>query len=731
MAASSTIDLLQEGLALHRRGAVAEAAARYAAVLRADPGNADAHYFLGMISCQQGRFAEGAEHARKSLSSDKRHVRAHVLLGRALSALARPEEALTSFERAIALAPDLAQAHSHRADLLSDLGRHAEAVESYDRALSLAPDMVEDWFNRGAALVELGRHQDALASFERAIAGKPDFAQAHLRRAKVLSDLGRLADALIAVDRLLASDPEFAEAWLGRGDILSRLKRRDEALAAFDRALALKAELAEGWLGRGNGLFNLQRYGAAAAAYDQALALKPGLNDAASFRFLSKLYICDWSNLEEEAADLVGRIRAPRGTGSVYPMLALPQSAADQLEAARRHVRDRPKFAPLFRGEASRHDRIRIAYLSADFHEHPNGYLAAGLFEQHDRSRFEVTGLSFGPALDTPLRQRLKSAFERFIDVQDRGDQEIAELVRHLEIDIAVDLMGFTLNNRFDVLARRPAPIQVNYLGYLGTTGAEFIDYVIADRIALPFDQQRFYAEKIVHLPDCFLVTDDGQEIEAWTPTREELGLPPDGFVFCSFNNSYKLGRPVFAVWMRLLAAVAGSVLWLAESNAEMVGNLRREARQLGIDPERIVFAPRLPLPRHLARQRLAGLFLDTSPYNAGATAAAALWSGVPLLTVRGDTFVGRMAASMLHAVGLPEMVTEDLAAYESLALRLATEPGLLSDIRQKLRTNLRTAPLFDTGRFRRHIEQAYITMVEIWRRGEARRSFSVEPIPQ
>lgn len=729
MAVSAITDLLEEGLALQRRGAVADAAARYTAVLRADPGNADAHYYLGVVSCQQGHFAEGAERARQALACTPGHARAHVLLGRALSALGRQDEALASFEGAIALAPDLAAAHGHRADLLSDLGRYVEAIESYDRALALAPDVAADWYNRGAALVELGRHGDALASFDRAIAARPDLADAHLRRAKLLSDFDRYGEALEAVDKALAIAPDLPEAWLGRGNVLVRLGRRAEASAAFDRALALAPDRAEAWLGRGNVLFALQRYEAAVAAYGEAVALKPDLNAAEGFRLHAKLLICDWSDLEREIVQHLTAIRENNLSSAPFTLLAISHSPADQLQCARRHVREQPEFPALWRGEVYHHDRIRLAYLSADFYEHPTGYLAARLFEQHDRSRFEVTGISFGPDRNSKMRRRLEGAFEHFIDVEDKSNQSIAELVREMEIDIAVDLMGFTKNNRLSVLARRPAPIQVNYLGYLGTLGAEFIDYVIADRIALPFDQQPYFAEKIVHLPDCFLVTDDRQEIAPHAPTRQEEGLPAEGFVFCSFNNSYKLSRQMYALWMRLLRAAPGSVLWLARANAEMAVNLRREAQQSGVDPMRIVFAAPAPLPQHLARQRLADLFLDTTPYNAGATAAAALWAGVPLLTVVGETFVGRMAASMLHALGLPELAVRNLEEYEAFAVKLGREPALVADIRRKLAAHLRTKPLFDTGRFRRNIEQAYTTMVDIHRRGESPRGFAVAQV--
>ncbi|MGB6536393.1 MAG: hypothetical protein WBF58_10580, partial [Xanthobacteraceae bacterium] len=317
-------------------------------------------------------------------------------------------------------------------------------------------------------------------------------------------------------------------------------------------------------------------------------------------------------------------------------------------------------------------------------------------------------------------------AFDRFIDMEGKSDGEIAELMRKLEIDIAVDLMGHTRNSRPGIFAQRPVPIQVSYLGYLGTMGADYIDYVIADKIVLPFDQDAYYSEKIIHLPHCFLVNDDTLAIGPHTPSRSDVGLPDEGFVFCSFNNSYKLAPAIFDLWMRLLRGVEGSVLWLVKANSEMAVNLQRAAQSCGVDPGRIVFAPHVPLAEHMARARLADLFLDTAPYNAGATAAAALWSGVPVLTLLGNTFVGRMAASMLHAVGLPELVAESLADYEAVALKIATEPEFCASLKQKLARNRETYPLFDTAGSARDIENAYVTM---WQACQDRRppaSFAV-----
>jgi predicted O-linked N-acetylglucosamine transferase (SPINDLY family) len=370
--------------------------------------------------------------------------------------------------------------------------------------------------------------------------------------------------------------------------------------------------------------------------------------------------------------------------------------------------------------------RLRIAYISADYRVHPVAALMSGLFELHDRARFEVLGISTGVDDRSEVRSRIARAFDRFIDVRYRSDEEIARLLCGLEIDIAVDLTGHTRDCRLGILASRPAPVQASYLGYPGTTGADFIDYVIADPIVLPFDQQPYYTERIVHLPDSYQVNDAKRLIAPGAPTRQACGLPEEGFVFCCFNNNYKIAEDVFEVWMRLLAANPGSVLWLFRDNADAERNLRAAARARGVDTARLVFAESLPHREHLARHRQADLFLDTLPYNAHTTASDALWVGLPLVTCTGRTFASRVAASLLHAAGLPELVTRSLADYESLAMRLAADPALLQGYAQRLEEKRHTCALFDTARFARHIEAAYTAMWEIFQRGEAPRGFSV-----
>ncbi len=718
---------LQAALALHQAGQLDKAAGLYRRILERDPDDVYALHYLGVAAASTGDFEQAKSLMARSFELQPANIPFTENYATILVQSGDHKSALQVCGRGLQTAATSIALLYVSAVALFKLKRFDESLAQFDKLLSLQPNHIAATNERGSVLAEMAKYEAALSSFQRALALQPGYADAHLNSGNLYARLHRYDAAFAAYDRALAINPALADAWLGRGNLLVQHKRYSDALGAFDRALALKPRSAPAWLGRGNALFALRQYAEAFAAYDRACAIESDCPYAEGRRLEAKMQACEWRNFAGECADLIAAVKKGVPT-SPFGFLSVPAPAADQLKCAARYIADLPQFAPLYRGEAYRHERIRVAYVSADFHEHPIGRLLAGLFERHDRSHFEVTGISIGPPSNSPLRARIAGAFEHFVDAAQNSDQKIAELIRHREIDVAVDLMGFTLGNRLAVFTRRPAPIQVNYLGYIGTMGAEFIDYVIADKIALPFDQQPFFSEKIVHLPDCFLVTDDRQEMALRMPSREEAGLPPEGFVFGSFNNSYKLTRPVFERWMRLLRAVEGSVLWLAEASPAMAANLRREAERCAIDPRRLIFAPHVPLAEHLARHRLAGLFLDTIPYNAGATAAAALWSGVPLVTVMGETFVGRMAASMLHAIGLPELAAPDLDAYEGLALKLAQDPPLLAGIRHKLHDNLRSTPLFDTDRFRRHIEQAYLAMIDRHQRGERPSGFSVEP---
>lgn len=689
-------------------------------------------YNRGVVLAQLGRHSEAMESYDKVLATQSNHVNALFSRAGTLAGLRRYEEAIADFDRLLTVAPRHAEALTNRGTVLAQLGRDADALASFDRALAIAPDHANASTNRGIVLKKMLRHDEALASFDRALVRSPDHVGAHINRGNVLLELRRAEDALVSFSRALALAPADANALTNKAFALLSLGRYQDALDGCDRALAADAGDTNAFLIRGHALAKLDRPVEAAASYERVLAIDPGNPYALGASLMAHRAACHWERLEQ----LVPAIEQSIGIGEAaippFNLLGLPLAPAVQLQCAKNFMRqvspaDSKPF-PSRRRTPS--DRVRMAYVSGDFRRHPVGYLIAELLERHDRTRFEVVGISYGMDDGSEERERLVAACDQFHDVQARDERGAASLINDLQIDIAIDLGGHSENARPGILRERPAPVQVSYLGYAGTMGADFIDYLVADKVALPSDLAPYFTEKIVHLPDCFLVNDTKKAISPVAPSRAEAGLPEQGFVFCCFNDSYKISASVFAVWMRLLAGVEGSVLWLPDMNGGAADNLRTAAVAAGVDAARIVFAPRLPsMADHLARQRLADLFVDTTDYNAYTTASDALWAGLPVLTCAGTMFPGRVAASLLHAIGLPELVTTSIGDYEALALKLARDPALLQSIRNKLEANRLTRPLFDTDRFRRHIEAAYATMLDISQRGEQPRSFSVDPI--
>jgi protein O-GlcNAc transferase len=686
--------MLARAVAAHQAGNLAQAEFLYKAVLQADKKQFDALHMLGVIEGQRGNFAAGIELLDRALRIRPKSPDALVNLGRMQGELEKYTEAAVTYEKALALDRRSPLANSNISIVLRHLKQYDEALAHCDRALVLAPDYADAWNNRGNILFDLDLFDEAMIDYGKAIALQPALARAHL----------------------------------GRGNVLVEFRRHAEAIAAFDRALAANPNLAEAWFGRGIALEMLQRHEDAFRSRDKAFVLKPDLKYAAGSRLYSKLQICDWTNLDAEVAQLSAQLREGKLSSLPFMILPLPLSARDQLQYTASYVRELRSFPQIWNDEIYSHDRIRIAYASSDLREHPVGHLTAGLFGHHDRSRFEITAISLGPEEDSPVQRRIKAGFDRFIDCRLQNDQAVADLIRNLEIDILVDLNGYTYDSRRGIFARRAAPIQVNYLGYAGTMGADYYQYIIADRTVVPQEHFDFYSEKVVWLPDTFLVTDDRAAPSDHTPARGEFGLPEAGFVFCCFNQSIKLSPAIFDVWMRLLRAVEGSVLWLRDNGAAASTNLRNEAVRRGVSDERLVFAPRVPLlADHLARQRQADLFLDTLNYNAHTTASDALFVGVPVVTRIGEAYAARVGASLDRAIGLPELVTESLEDYEALALKIANEPSLLASLKSKLARNRKDFPLFDTARFTRNLEAAYTIMHERYRRGEAPESFAAD----
>ncbi len=657
----------------------------------ADPA---ALFQQGLALHQQGRLPEAEALYKRVLEGQPAHFGALHLSGLIHYQRGAPEAAAEWIGRALAVNPASPEAHSNLGLALLDLKRPEQALAALEQSLKLRPDAPDALNNRGNALQALNRPTEALADYDRALQLRPAFVLAHGNRGNALRTLGRLDEAVTAFDRALQLAPDFDKALNNRGRTLRDLKRFDEAARSFARLLAVAPH---------------QPY-------------------AAGMLFDTRLQFCDWTDYEATSAAIVAAIERGERADAPFSFLCHATSARAQLRCAELFVAfEYPAPAPLVR-TATRHDRVRLAYLSADFHGHATAYLVAELFERHDRARFEVTGLSWGPDDRSAMRARLAGGLDRFVEVGGMSDRQVGELMRNQDIDIAIDLKGLTASNRAGIFAHRGAPLQVNYLGFPATMGASFIDYIIADREVIPPGLEGAYAEKVVRLPDSYQVNDRKRPIAERTPGRAEMGLPDRGFVFCSFNNSYKIRPVVFDAWMRLLRQVEGSVLWLLHDNAAAVGNLRRHAEARGVSADRLIFAPRAPLDAHLARHRLADLFLDTFPVNAHTTASDALWAGLPLVTLRGETFVSRVAASLLAAVGLPELICDTLADYEALALKLAATPDMLAALRAKLDANRLTAPLFDTDRFRRHIESAYLAMYERHLAGAPPAGFDIAP---
>jgi protein O-GlcNAc transferase len=557
------------------------------------------------------------------------------------------------------------------------------ALALLDHGTTVCGEFAPLWAAKGSVQQGLGDRDQALACYDRAIELKSDYVEALINSGALLREKQQHAAALDRFQRVLAINPNYESALGNAAVLLSEFKRTGEAIATLQRLLTINPNY--DW---GQGLLCYER-----------------------------LHVCDWTDFEPLRESIVEGIRSGKKTCKSLGLMALSDSASDHQQCARLFAQGRYRSVnpPLWQGERYKHSRIKIAYISPDLREHPVGHLMAGIFERHDRNRFETIAISLGIDDQSRLRKRMQDTFDHFIDARALSSKQIAQLMREMEVDIAIDLAGYTSDARTEVFGYRPAPVHVNYLGYPGTLGFQEMDYIIADKHVIPPEHQCFYDEQVIYLPDTYLPTDNSVKISERTPTRAECGLPDDAFVFCSFNHDYKISPEVFAIWMRLLKQVPGSVLWLMSRSETSQANLRQAATQQGIDPQRLVFATRVPLVEdHLARYRQADLFLDTHPYNAHTTSADALMAGLPVITRQGQSFPARVAASVLHAAGMPELVTTTVEDYEALALHLATHPTELKALRAKLASYGHTQPLFDTDAFAKNLEAIYTTL---WRK--------------
>lgn len=671
--------LFFQGLDCLDAGNLAEAGDLFSATLAIMPQHGPSLNNLAMIYVKQGRIEELACVAEAAVAADPNSLDAHVVLANCRKEQKRWEDCLSHLLKVTALDPENAEAFANQSFIFSQLLRFEEAVASADRSLAINALYGDACLNKGNALCRLKRYEEALDAY----------------------------------DKALAINAGFVAAWGGRGDALRHLRRNTEALNAYCEATKIAPDSAVMWQNIGNMHLDSERYGAATAAYETAMACDPGLAFVAGSNLWARNSICDWREYDERVERISAAVM--RGEEASPPFILQSVSNDPELHRmasvifAKIHVSDSlPDI-----GRYPDHERIRVGYFSADFHSHAVAFHIAELIERHDRSKFEIIGFSFGPNDASAMRARLVKGFDRFIEVGHLSDSGVALLARHHEIDIAIDLMGFTKDARTGIFAARAAPVQASYIGFPGTMAADYYDYLVADPIVIPEAQRAFYTEKIAYLPHTYQVNDTKREISSAPLSRAQFGLPEKAFVFCSFNSVQKINPQVFDDWMTILKGVEGSVLWLFAGNADAERNLLREAQERGISRDRLIIARLAPLPLHLARHRLADLFLDTFPYNGHATSSNALWAGLPLLARQSETFAGRVSASLLHAIGLPELITTTREDYVARAVELATHPEKLVLIRQKLAANRLTTPLFDTGLFTADIERLYARMYE------------------
>ena len=709
---SSPLSLQQQidqAVALQNAGAIGAAKEVFLSVLEAEPKQAAAHYSLGAIAASKGDSRQALMHFQEVVAVFPGFAPAHLALSIVSFNENLLDEALVSAERALDLEPDLAGVQEHldamqlaaqqrqqtaaggksEPNWVTESGRlvgegvnfqtqdqHEQALALFEQALSLEPEHFPALYSIGLSLSRTGRLHEALDYFSRAVAAQPDAAIGHFALGKALQDLGLVEAALAAFEKSIEIDPQFMQAHNSKAALLQAANRHHDALTTLVKASEINPNDIRTLEGQGLLLTQFKQFEWATNAFRRALQIDPGYPYLEGNLMNARLHNCDWTDFEAAKESIFEGIRAGKRVCSPHTIMSLTDDAQLAKRCIEIYAADKvgTSFYKLWQGEVYHHRRKRVAFISGDFRTHPVGYLLIGMIEGLDKRRFEITGISTSAPDGSDLWKRYRCAFDHYLDVQGKPSLEIARLLRAMEIDIVIDLSGYTEGSRLDVLAHRPAPVQMTYLGFPGTLALPFINYLIADPRIIPPDLQSHYSEKLVYLPHCYLPRDNAIVPSSATPLRSDFGLPESGIVFCSFNHDYKINPPIFKVWMDLLKEVPDSVLWLMKLNDNAHVNLSKSAMEHGVNPERIVYATRLPrVQDHLARYRLADLFLDTYPYNGHTTAGDALRAGLPVVSLCGESFASRVAASLLHDVGLPKYACNTVEDYKSTALRVAT----------------------------------------------------------
>jgi predicted O-linked N-acetylglucosamine transferase (SPINDLY family) len=709
---SSVSDLLIRGFGLHQRGDLNAAGKIYTKILELQPLHFDALQLNGLLLGQSGKHEEAVKYLQAALDINPNESAVNNNIGITFHNLGMHELAIESYGKAISAKLNYDEAFYNRGLAHQSLGNLDLAQADYESTTQINPRHIGALTNLGNVFQLKKRYEDAISCYQKAIDLNSNFAQPYNNRGNLYHDLQMYSNALEDYARALKINPNYAEALSNRGNTLHALKKIDEALKSYDLAINLNINNADVRFNRANLFCELGRFDEALRDFEIAMSINSQFPYLKGVRLATKMRICDWSNFEEDCFNLKEGIENSKKVSQPFWIFAMFDSLEIQKKAAQIWIEDKHplKVDNGFIGSRRLPDqKIKLAYYSADFHNHATMYLMAQLFELHNKSKFEVFGFSFGPDSKDEMRARAVSAFDHFYNVRDKTDQEVARISREIGIDIAVDLKGFTQNYRAGIFASRAAPIQINYLGYPGTMAANYMDYIIADSVTIPKEMQNKYQEKVLYMPFTYQVNDGSRKISEKNYSRGDFGLPDQGFVFCCFNNNYKITPSVFDSWIEILNQVENSVLWLLEDNSWASINLRREASARGLDPRRLIFAEKMPLAEHLARHRLADLFLDTFPCNAHTTASDALWAGLPLITMAGESFASRVAASLLHAIGLPDLVTNNQKQYQNLAISLGNNAINLKNIKLLLSKNIAQSPLFNIKKYVYDLEALYI----------------------
>jgi protein O-GlcNAc transferase len=698
-----------------RRADYPEALACFDAAALMEPGDPKIHNNRAGALLALNRAEDALAATELALRHAPRHLSAWLTRAAALAMLTRLDDAEASLNQALTLEPRSVDALLRLGELHQQEGRFEEAEDAYARALAIEPALFMALSRRAACLLALARHGEALALCDRALAARPKSVETLNNRGVALHGLGRDAEAIASFDAALALSPHYPDALCNRGNALVSLRLFSAALAAYDAALRITPDLPAGLDNRGALLLALGRSEDGARDFERLLAIAPHHPTALANLLFARRHHCDWRDHDALRGELIAGVRSGRHTAPPFAALALFDDPGDQLRCASAWAaRHYPPRTPLASTMATR-DKIRIGYLSGDFHAHPTAYLALSLFEQHNRVHFDCIAFSYGPAKDDPTRAALVLAFDEFIDASEKSDPEIAALIQAAEIDILVDLKGYTFDARPGILSRRPAPVQVSFLGFPGTLGAPYCDYIIADPIVLPAAHETHFTERAVRLPHSY--QPNSPRPTAPPTSRADHGLREDAVVLANFNNAFKLTPILFAVWMRILETYDDAMLWLYAGEAA-AKHLRDAAARAGVSAERLIFAPHVAQAAHIERLRHADLMLDTAPYGAHTTASDALWAGVPVLTVLGETFASRVGASLNAAAGMTELTAPSLAAYEKRAIELVQAPPQLAAAKQRLHSTRDTCALFHAARYTHALERAYVEMARRAREG-------------